>query len=74
MRTGTMVSNPPSLSSFLHGPVGLINDEDESNKTLYWVFQWWDDGRNNEEIDNIDWDTMLAHAHECAEAAQTPYQ
>ena len=67
-RTRTMVSNPPSLSSFLHGAVGLIIDEDESNETLYWIFQQWDDGRDDEEIDNIDWDAMLTHAHKCAEA------
>ena len=73
-RTRMMVSNPPSLSSFLHGAVGLIDDEDESDETLYWVSQWWDDGRDDEEIDNIDWDAMLAHAHKCTEAVQTPYQ
>ena len=73
-RTRTIVSNPPSLFSFLHGAVGLINDEDESNETLYWVSQWWDDGGDDEEINNIDWDAMLVHAHKCAEAVRTPYQ
>ena len=63
-----MVSNPPFLSSFLHSAVGLIDDEDESNETLYWISQWWDDSGDDEEIDNIDWDTMLAHAHKHAEA------
>ena len=69
-----MVSNPPSLSSFLHSAVGLINNENESDKTLYWVSQQWDDGGDDEEIDNIEWDAMLACAHDCAEAAWTPYQ
>ena len=57
-----------SLSSFLHGTVGLLDDEDEDDETRYWVFQQWNGDKDDEDIDNINWDTMLAHTHECAEA------
>ena len=57
------------LSSFLHSAVGLLNDEDEDDETLYQVFQWWNGDKDDEDIDNINfWDAMLVHTHERAEA------
>jgi len=71
-RTRTRVSNPPSLSLFLHGNgiVDLIDDNDKNDKTLYRVFQWWNDNKDNQEIDDTHWDTMLSCVRECAEAIQ----
>ena len=58
-----------SLFSFLHSAVGLLNDEDEDNETLYQVFQWWNGDKDDEDIDNINfWNAMLVCTHECAEA------
>ena len=77
MRTKRMrmtVNNFLSLSSFFHGAVGLLDDEDENDKTLYQVFQWWNGDEDDEDIDNINWNTMLACAHECTKAVQRATQ
>jgi len=72
MRMRTRVSNLPSLSLFLHGnsTVDLINDNDENDKTLYRVFKWWNDNKDNQEIDNTHWDAMLLCVCKRAEAIQ----
>jgi len=57
-----------NLSSFPHGAVGLIDDNDETDETIYKVSWWWSDKGDNEEIDKTHWEAMLACAHECAEA------
>ena len=62
------VSNFLSLSSFFHSAVGLLNNEDENNETLYQVFQQWNGDGDDEDIDNINWNAMLACAHKCAKA------
>ena len=67
-RMRMMVSNFLSLSSFFHGAVGLLDDEDENDETLYWVSQRWNGDKDDEDIDNINWNAMLARAHERAKA------
>ena len=52
-RMRTTVSNFLSLSSFSHGAVGLLDDEDENDETLYWVSQRWNGDEDDEDIDNI---------------------
>ena len=69
-----MVSNFLSLSSFFHCAVGLLDDEDENDKTFYRVSQKWNGDKDNEDINNINWNAVLAHAHECAKAVQRATQ
>ena len=68
------VSNFLSLSSFFHSAVGLLDDEDENNETLSQVSQWWNGDEDDEDINNINWNAMLAHAHERAKAVRRATQ
>jgi hypothetical protein len=73
--TRTSVSNSPSsLSSFLHGAVDLFDDNDENDETLYRVSRRWNDNGDDDEIENMNWDAMLARAHERAGAVRRSYQ
>jgi hypothetical protein len=67
------VSNPSSLSSSLHGAVDLIDDDDENDATLYKVTASQQRNDNGDD-ENVDWDAMLARAHERAGAARRSYQ
>src|ERR1700724_4743714 len=73
MRT-TVKITPPILISFLHGDVGLIDDNDsdadENDEALYQVSQRWGDSRDEELIDQC-WAAMLKRAHKRAEAERT---
>ena len=70
----TTVSNFLSLSSFFHGAVGLLDDEDENDETLYRVSQRWNGDEDDEDIDNINWNAVLARAHERAKAVRRATQ
>ena len=68
----TVVSTSPqseSLSSFLHGAVGFIDDNDKNDETLYRVSERWNDNLNGDNED-INWDTILTRAHGRARAAR----
>ena len=67
----TTVSNPSSPPSSLHGAVDLIDDDNENDETLYQVSQQRNDNGDDEDVD---WDAMLARAHERAGATRKSYQ
>ena len=53
----------PSLSSFPHNTVELIDDNDKNDETLY---QWWNVRVNGDDEENDHWDAVLACTHQHA--------
>ena len=61
----------PSLSSFPHNAVELIDDNDENDKTLY---QRWNVRVNGDDEENDHWDAMLARARQHARVQSSSQQ